>query len=99
MNCLKCKSLKTSMVIYSSKEVTRCWACGFVVAKKVDLSDHPEVVVKPKQKRATKANKLRCLVKNPPNAIDHWLWSQGTTAMNGADAVDAMEARSRSDEF
>ncbi len=99
MNCPKCKSLKISALIYDGKKVSRCWECGFVVAKKVDCPDHSQVQVKPKQKRAKKANKLQGLVTNPPNAIDHWLWSHGTAAMSGADAVDAMEARSESDEF
>ncbi len=99
MNCPKCRSLKVSARIYDGKEVTRCWECGFVVLKKVDCPDHAEMKVKPKQERASTADKLQCLVKNPPNAIDHWLWSQGTKAMSGVDLVDAMEARSGSDEF
>ena len=88
MNCSKCQSLKISTIVQSGKEITRCWGCEFVVKKKVDCLD---VKVKPRQKWAKKT-KLRCLATNPPNSIDYWLWAHGTTAMSGADAMDAMQA-------
>lgn len=91
MNCPKCKSLKISTTIYNGKEVSRCWGCGFVEAKKVDC---PEVKVKPRPKRVKKV-KPQHLIPNPPNAIDRWLWSQGTQAINGAAVVDAMKAEDR----
>lgn len=99
MNCAECRSLKVSARIYDGEEVTRCWECGFVVAQKVDCPDHSQVVAQPKLERSSTADKRRCLGTNPPNAIDRWLWSQGTKAMSGAELVDAMEARSGSDEF
>ena len=88
MSCSKCQSLRISTIICESEEVLRCWGCGFVVTKQVDS---PEVKVKPKLDGAKKVN-LRCLITNPPNAIDRWLWSHGFQAMSGADAVDAMQA-------
>ena len=91
MNCSKCQSLKISTTICDSEEITRCWGCEFVVTKQVDSPDHSEVKVELKLDGAKKV-KLRCLDTNPPNAIDHWLWSHGFQAMSGADAVDAMQA-------
>ena len=84
MKCSKCESLKISTIIYNSKKITRCWGCSFVLKKKVDCPDHSKIQAQPKQKGAKKVN--------PPNAIDHWLWSHGFQVMSGANAVDAMEA-------
>ena len=85
MNCHQCQSLKISRVICDSKEISRCWGCGFVVTKKVDCPDYSEAKVKPKQEQV----KRRYLAPNPPNAIDYWLWSHGTAAMSGANAMKA----------
>ena len=91
MNCHQCNSLKISSTICDSEEISRCWGCGFVVTKKVDCPDHSDVKAQPKQKQAKRV-KLRYLFPNPPNAIDYWLWSHGTAAMSGANAMDAMKA-------
>lgn len=90
MNCPQCRSLKISTIVDNSKKVIRCWGCGFVVVNKVDRPDHLKSQAKPKQKQAKKA-KPRCLGTNPPNVIDHWLWSHGIQAMSGADATEAEE--------
>lgn len=94
MNCPKCRSLKISTINQGSKEVSRCGNCGFVVVVKVDCPDHSKSQVKPKQKpkqKQVKKVKPRCLGTNPPNVIDHWLWSHGIQAMSGADATEAEE--------
>ena len=91
MNCSRCQSKKISTIICESEEVLRCWGCGFVVTKQVDSPDHSKIQAQPRLDGAKKVN-LRCLITNPPNAIDRWLWSHGTAAMSGANAVDAMQA-------
>ena len=88
MNCSKCQSLKISTTICESEEITRCWGCSFVVTKQVDCL---EVRVKPRLDGGKKVN-LRCLDTNPPNSIDYWLWAHGFQVMNGADAMDSMQA-------